>query len=358
MKEIINNRIVFIIPLVLLILINIFIYNNDYLYKTPILKITSIKTTEVESYYNNLGIEEKHYQKEIKGIITNTKLKGTIKKYDYEETYSSVVTDKYQVGDKVFIKSNEIDNLKRDFYLSILISIFILMIFLVGEVKGLLSLFILIFNIIIFYIGLELYFKGISLLFICIIESILFSIISLYIAGGVNLKTKSAIISTIVSTIILLVLSYSVIKITNYKGITFNELKFLTVPPEDIIIPELLLGALGAIMDVSITISSSIAELIEKNKKVKQEVLVKSSKEIGKDIMSTMTNVLFFTYLCGGLPFFVLALRNGYSVYHYITNNLSLELTRFLTGSIGIIMTIPIATFICIKLMRRGDTNE
>lgn len=347
-----------IVLLIVFLLVNIFIYNDDFMYKTPILKVTKIETIDTDINYNNLGIKEEYYTKKISGIITNTILKGTRKSFEYEETYSSVVTDKLRVGDKVFIKNNEIDNLKRDFYLSLLISIFIAMIFLVGEFKGLLSVLSLIMNIIIFYLGLELYFRGINLLFICIIEAIIFSVLSLFIAGGNNDKTKSAIISTIISTLILLVLSYTIIKITNYKGITFNELKFLTVPPEDIIIPELLLGALGAIMDVSITISSSIAELIEKDKRIKKSTLIKSSKEIGKDIMSTMTNVLFFTYLCGGLPFFVLALRNGYSLYHYITNNLSLELTRFLTGSIGIIMTIPITTFICMKYFKRGDTNE
>ena len=78
------------------------------------------------------------------------------------------------------------------------------------------------------------------------------------------------------------------------------------------------------------------------------------AKEIGKDIMSTMSNVLFFTYLCAGLPIFVLALRNGFTIFNYITTNFSLELSRFLVGSIGIVLTIPISAFISIKLMKRG----
>ena len=145
-----------------------------------------------------------------------------------------------------------------------------------------------------------------------------------------------------------------IIKITNYKGINLNELSFLTVPAKDIILPELLIGSLGAIMDVSITISASIAELIEKNKKISKKQLNKSAKQIGSDIMTTMTNVLFFTYICSGLPIYVLAIRNGFSIYNYITTNFSLELTRFLVGSIGIIMTIPISTYITIKVFKRG----
>ena len=108
-------------------------------------------------------------------------------------------------------------------------------------------------------------------------------------------------------------------------------------------------------MDVAITMAAAISELVEKDKNISIKNLKKSSKQIGKDIMSTMTNVLFFTYLCGGLPIFVLAIRNGFSVYNYISTNFSLELTRFLVGSIGIVMTIPIATFTCIRMIRNSE---
>ena len=68
--------------------------------------------------------------------------------------------------------------------------------------------------------------------------------------------------------------------------------------------------------------------------------------------MSTMSNVLFFTYLCSGLPIFVLAIRSGFTVSNYISSNFSLELTRFLVGSIGIIMTIPITSYVSIYLQK------
>ena len=199
-----------------------------------------------------------------------------------------------------------------------------------------------------------LYFKGINLLFLCILETIIFSILSLVLASGVNKKTLSAIISVIISTLIIVMLLVIVTRLTNYKGINFNEISFLTVPIEDIILPELLIGTVGAIMDVAITISSTVSEIIEKNKKIAEKKLHKSAKEVGKDIMSTMSNVLFFTYLCAGLPIFVLALRNGFTMYNYIATNFSLELTRFLIGSIGIVLTIPISAFVSIKIMKRG----
>lgn len=131
-----------------------------------------------------------------------------------------------------------------------------------------------------------------------------------------------------------------VIYFTNYRGVNFGSMEFLSVPINDILMPQLMIGGLGAIMDIAITISSSISELIEKNKQITVSSLKKSGKEIGKDIFSTMINVLFFTYLCSGLPNFVLAIRNGFTLINYIVTYSSLELMRFLVSSIGIISYI------------------
>lgn len=349
-----KKKIVVLFLLLLSIISIIFVSNNDFLYKDEIMKITNIKIEKIEKVQNTIGIEEEYYMEKITGIITNGKSKNTEKTIEYERTYSSVITDKYRVGDKVFVKKNEITGLKRDVYITFLIVSFIILIYIVGEYKGLLSIVSVIFNIIIFYIGLDLYFKGINLLFLCIIESIVFSIFSLFIVGGINKKTVSAIVSVFTSVIILLILVLIVVTFTKYDGINFNELSYLTVPPEDIIIPELLIGSLGAIMDVAITMSSSINELIEKDKNISIKNLTISSKQIGKDIMSTMTNVLFFTYILSGLPIFILAIRNGFGFYNYISSSFSLELTRFLVGSIGIVMSIPFSTFISIKIFKRG----
>ncbi len=348
------KKITMLIIFILSIFTLVFVYNDDFLYSKPIMKITNIETVKEYKEENELGLEEKYYIKKITGTITNTKDKGKTKTLEYEETYSSVVTDKYKTGDKVILAGNDI-NLKRDFYITLMVVIFINLIYIVGSYKGLLSILSVVLNMIVFYIGLSLYFKGINLLLLCVIEMIIFSILSLVLASGVNKKTLSAIISVIVSTFMMLILLLIIVNTNGYKGINMTELSFLTVPAEDVILPELLIGSVGAIMDVAITISSSLSELIEKNKKISAKKLNKSAKEIGKDIMSTMSNVLFFTYLCAGLPIFVLDIRNGFSMYNYISSNLTLEISRFLIGSIGIVMTIPISAFISIKLMKRGS---
>ncbi len=349
-----NKKVLFLIILLSISAI-VFVYNDDFLYSKTIMKITNIETIETDVSSNPLGLEEEHYTKEISGIITNGTHKGEKLTLDYEETFSSVVTDKYRVGDKVFVVSNEIDDLKRDFYLVILASVFVLFMFLVGQYRGLLAILSVIFNSLVFYFGLILYQNHMNLTLICIVESIIFMFSSLFIANGINKKSMVAILSTFVSMTVLFILTFVLIKCIDYSGINFNEISFITVPYADVILPGLFIGALGAVMDVAITIASSIGELIEKDSKISAKALNKSGKEIGKDIMSTMINVLFFTYLCSGLPVFVLAIRNGFSIFNYISTNFSLELTRFLVGSIGIVMTIPISIFIAIKILKKGS---
>lgn len=347
------------ICLVIIILFSIisilFTLNNDNFYKKEIMKINSIETKEEEVVTNPFGFKERYKKLEVKGIITNGKNKGNEEVITYDESYSSIVTEKYRKGDKVFISNHDIDTLKRDTYIVAFIDIFIILMFLLAKYRGLITIANTLFNTLIFYFGLELYFKGMNLLLLCMIEAVVFTTISLLVSSGRNKKTYSAIISSIVSTIILLIMSLVIIKLTDYKGTNFNELSFLTVPFEDVFIASIMMGGLGAIMDVCITISSSIAELIEKDKNISRKALVKSGKEIGRDIMGTMINVLFFTYLATGLPVFILALRNGYSISNYINNNFNLEITRFLTGSIGIVLSIPISLFISLKIFKKEE---
>lgn len=331
----------------------IFSLNNDSFYKKEIMKITSIEIKDEDISISPNGFKEKYTTKIIKGKITNGSNIGSEEIISYDESYSSVITEKYKVGDKVFISNHDIDGLKRDTYVIIIASIFIILMYILGRIRGLVTIFTVLFNTLIFYFLLELYFKGMNLLLLCILEIILFTCISLLISSGKNKKTLSAIVSSIVSVFILLIINLIVIKLTDYKGTNFNELSFLTVPFEDVFICSIMMGGLGAIMDVSITISSSISELIDKDKNISNKSLIKSGKMIGKDIMGTMINVLFFTYLCSGLPIFVLALRNGYSITNYINNNFNLEITRFLTGSIGIVLTIPVSLFISMKIFKK-----
>lgn len=353
-----KNTAVYVALFVLLVVLTIFVYNDDFIYSRPILKITEIETVKTEENTNSLNLTEKYYTKKITGVITNTAEKGKTKTVSYRETYSSVVTERYRVGDKIFIEHNCVDELKRDTYIAAMLGLLVFALCLLGHKRGFLIIVSVTVNIFIFLICLQLYLKGINLIFLTVLSSIVFSVLSILVSCGRNKKAFAAICSSAAAVLILSAGLLIIVGVNKYKDVNFNGLSFLTVPPETVFTAELIIGGLGAIMDVCVTMSSSVGELIEKDENISKKALKKSTKNIGRDILNTMINVLFFTFLCASLPVFVLAVRNGFSVYNYIVSNFSLEITRFLLGGISIVMSIPLSSLISIRILKGGGKDE
>ena len=97
------KKIIFIVIFIVSIISLIFVYNDDFLYSKQIIKIAKIDTISEDASQNSLGLEEKYYTRKITGLITNGNQKGKEKTILYDESYSSVITDKYKINDKIII---------------------------------------------------------------------------------------------------------------------------------------------------------------------------------------------------------------------------------------------------------------
>src|SRR5699024_11228998 len=137
------------------------------------------------------------------------------------------------------------------------------------------------------------------------------------------------------------------------SGLRYEEMQFLTRPYQVVFMAGLFLGSLGAAMDIAITMASSIFGLYESDHQIETKTLRASGREIGKDIMGTMTNILFFVYMSGSIPMMILYLSNQSPLGFTLTMNLSLEISRALAGSIGIVLTITISLMIAIFFVNR-----
>lgn len=332
---------------IILIILTIFLIENSYkIYKTDILKITNITENELKTKTNTLGIKEKHYNQNIKGIILKTN-----KKILLTNQYSSsqVLTEKYTVGDELFIENNQIISLRRDKYLYYSLLILIILLLSIYKKRGLNSCISILINIIIFILGIFIYNYIKNIILLSIFYLILFPVTSLLITNKINKKTVLALISTMITIIIITIFLLLITKITNYNKINFNELEYIIRNYKEIYLFSLILGTLGVIMDICVTITSSLYEIKEKNKNITNKQLIKSGKNIGSDIIISMTNVIFFTFLSSCLPSFVLQLRNKVTLINYLQTNFSVELSRFLIGAIGILLSILISTYITVK---------
>ncbi|SHO43094.1 YibE/F family protein [Anaerocolumna xylanovorans] len=340
----------------------VFVNNNYNFYKETIVKITAVKLIKEETATDYYGNKDILYTQLLTGKILNGTLKSKSIELRNQYSYSGAADNQYKKGDALFISLDDntkatltgtIKGLKRDSYIVLMAVLFTVFIIAVGKKKGLFSLLSLTFNVILFSLVMDLYLRGINLLLVCSIVVIVFTVFSLILVGGYNQKTFTAIISTLSGTFLTLIIAYIVMKLTNEKGVRYEEMQFLTHPPHEIFMAEILVGCLGAVMDVCITISSSIYELCEKKPDISRKALMDSGMEIGKDIMGTMTNVLFFAYVSGAIPMLLVYLKNGFQTGYSFNMNLSLELIRALTGSIGIVLAIPLSLYTSVFMQHR-----
>ncbi|UOE96311.1 YibE/F family protein [Alkalihalobacillus sp. LMS39] len=342
-----------------------FVFHNYSFYERPIAKIIEtqlIETTETVDMYNN---EDQLYTQSIIAEIKNGEYKGQLISLTNEYSSSQAYDQEYRVGNELFVWIDEttvgsaeitgtIQDVKRDKYLLLVTWIFIFTLLLVGKKQGLYSIISLFVNAAILSYALDVYIKtsNISLVFICGVSVILFTIISLLLVNGRNEKTYAAIVATLICTFLLLLTAYLVMWATAEQGLRYEEMQFLTRPHQMVFMAGVLVGSLGAVMDVAITMSSSIFSLYEKNNNISVKAMKTSGMEIGKDIMGTMTNILFFAYISGSIPMMILYLNNYAPIGFTLSMNLSLELARALAGGIGIVLTIPIGLYITIYFVK------
>ena len=112
---------------------------------------------------------------------------------------------------------------------------------------------------------------------------------------------------------------------------------------KDIMLSAIMISALGACMDVGMSISSSISEIKEKKPELKAKELIKSGMNIGKDVMGTMTNTLILAYVGSAMLCILLYNVNGFDLSFILNSeDITVEVLKSLSGSIGLVCTIPL----------------
>lgn len=371
-KKITYKQILFYTIIVLCFAISIAFVNHNYsFYDRPIAEVikTNLEdTTEMTDIHHN---KDTLFTQSITAELKNGKDKGQLIHLTNDYSSSGAYDQAYKVGNELFVSIDKnvegdtnltgtITNVKRDTYILIVAWIFIFILLIVAKRQGLFSIISLAVNAVLLSYALDVYVNNasLSLLWICSICVILFTVISLLLVNGFNEKTYAATVATLLATFISLLITYLVMRLTSENGLRYEEMDFLTRPYQMVFMAGLFIGSLGAVMDVAITMSSSIFGLYEKNNNIPVKALKTSGLDIGKDIMGTMTNILFFAYVSGSIPVLILYLKNGSPLLFTLSMNLSLELARALAGGIGIVLTIPIGLYTSIFFVNRKRSKS
>ena len=210
-------------------------------------------------------------------------------------------------------------------------------------------------NLVLLLFALRCYLTGWNIMALTACMIFLFTVLSLLIGNGVNRRSLLAIVVTLLSIAVTAGIYLLVRAVT--PALQYQMLEYAVVPDDlsALFFCETMVGGLGAVMDVAISLISTADELLEQNPHIAYDQLRKSVRTVSDDIMGTMVNVLFFTYICGGLPGMLLMLRNAMTmsfVWEYV---LSFEMVRFLVGSIGLVLAVPITQLVLRVWVKRQE---
>ena len=309
--------------------------------------------------------------------IESGKMKGKLVSLDHVASGGVMgVKMVLQAGDKVLVYVEEkpskeespngtplvyIDDYLRGTPLFWLAVIYGAIMVLIGGKKGLKSLVSLVLTIlIIYYVLFPLTLRGFNPLLVSMLISAVVSLLVFRIVGGRTAKALSAAIGTLTGVSIAGILATVVGKMIHLSGMSSEEAKLLlysmnvNIDFQGLLFSGILIGALGAVMDVGMSIASAIDEVRKVHPEANFGNLFKAGMNVGRDIMGTMSNTLILAYTGSALPLLLLFMAGSIPLAKAINMELvAEEIARALAGSIGLVLCIPVTALVSAAMFTR-----
>ncbi|MBQ4546451.1 MAG: YibE/F family protein [Oscillospiraceae bacterium] len=188
------------------------------------------------------------------------------------------------------------------------------------------------------------------------------AVVSLAILGGVQKKTVCAMLGTVSGTALAMIFGLLAQSLARIDGLRVPDVEPLlqlrqTGTPiglTGLLVGGVIISALGAVMDVTMGISSSLFEVSAANPQLGQKELFRSGMNIGRDMVGTMTNTLILAFLGSSFVLILYLYSIGLSTHQLLSSAyLSIEVISGISSSIGVILSIPITAFITAKALAK-----
>lgn len=254
-----------------------------------------------------------------------------------------------------------VQDVERGIFIYVMFIVFLASVILIGGKAGVKAVIGLLITILcIWFILVRGIFNGANPIWMSIGTSAVIILLTFLVIGGINRKVITAALGTlggvIMAGIMAAIFSYlaklsgaceDAIQLSiNMKTVTFNF--------RDLIFAGIVVSALGACMDVGMSIASSLDEIKNKAKDITWQELFKSGMSIGRDVIGTMTNTLILAYVGGALKLILLFLACEMPIGDILNKEaIAEELISAIAGSMGVVYTVPVTAFIYSFLNRK-----
>lgn len=235
-----------------------------------------------------------------------------------------------------------------------LIGIFSILTIFIGKKKGFKALLSLSLVIIIVYsVFLPTIAKGYSPILMASLCALFSSAITIFLTAGYSAKGKVAILGAVVGVIFAGILS---MYFSNKMGLTgfdsvdvMNMSQFLEkVKMKEIVSAGVILGSMGAVMDVAISISSAMKEVVDIEPSISSKDIFKSGMRVGGDIIGSMVNTLILAYMGSGIlsTLLIYLQREQFPLIRILNfETIASDILRAFVGSIGILITVFMTSY-------------
>jgi len=337
--------------------------------KAKVVSITKSESSEIELSSSEVQITEWIYFRA--EILSGEKKGSNVVVSQVIDPNYYPVQQKVEVGDKVLIYPSANSNgfatespwtmleyLRSD-NLIVLFVLFAVALIVFGKFKGFTALISLLFTCLsVFAVFVPAVLNGKNIYLWAMFTCLYIIVMTMLFINGISAKSLAAGAGCLSGVIMSGVLTVIMDKVLLLTGMVDEDTLYLqlldTVNPIDlkgIVFAAIIIGAVGAIMDVSMDISSALNELRINSPQLSKKSLINSGLNIGRDVMGTMANTLVLAYIGSDLCLTLLLVAYNKSVLELFNlESIVVEVLQALAGSFGMLLTIPLTSLICAAL--------
>jgi uncharacterized membrane protein len=336
----------------------------------PVEEIMEATVTDIIQQDANTKIDSGVISQRVKVTVTQGSMKGESIEVD-SGVMQLVNKQQYQRGDKVLV--TRIDNSRGEsiFYISdyqrrnplyLLFGIFFFLTVLITRLRGLGSILGMgVSFAAIFFVILPAILNGYDPVTVVLLTSLVIVPISFFLSHGINRKSSIALLGTIISLAITGLLATVFVNLSQLTGYASEEASFLQVAREGtanikgILLAGIMIGVLGILDDITVTQAGIVYQLKDANAKLSKWELYKRAMEVGGDHITSVVNTLVLVYTGASMPLLLLFIDNPVPFSTVINYEIIAdEIVRTLVGSIGLVLAVPITTFLASLIEARS----
>lgn len=325
------------------VILFMFVLNNSWMYKSPVAKV--------------LAVHNSGNQQVVELRLENGCDKGKLVHINSKFDKSQVYDERYFKHDYVFLNDEYtgITGVKRDYWVAGVFLILLAALITVGGKNGTFTALSILGNITIFGLILYMNIRGFDILYMTIAGVVVFTFLVLLVVDGISHRMILSFAATLLTTLILSSLIMLLIWNTDidYDFLHFLPEPFTTTDANHFFLAQIIIGCLGAVIDVSVTITAASMELIERTPGIGLKTLMKSVHEVADDINGTMISVVLLTNIASTLPIFLISMSNEISFRTVTSHDAYFYIVRSLSGMLSIIVAILISIFVTSIVARK-----